>query len=101
MAPRLNLQALLVNILETGNVYFQEPPSGIMQYPCIRYVLDDENTDHADNKPYSRRIRYQVTVIDANPDSLIPAKIAGLPLCSFDRFYTADKLNHYVYQLFF
>jgi hypothetical protein len=101
MAPRLELQTLLKSLLGSDKVYFQPPPNTKIQYPCIIYSRDDERVDHADNAPYTRRIRYQVTVIDANPDSLIPAKIAALPLCSYDRFYTSDNLNHDVYQLFF
>jgi hypothetical protein len=101
MAQRTSLQALLEGLLGSRNVYFQPPPSIQMQYPAIIYRRDDDSVDHAGNKPYSRRIRYEVMVIDANPDSLIPEKIAGLPLCRFDRFYTAQKLNHDVFKLFF
>lgn len=83
------------------NVYFQAPPNNQMQYPCILYKRDDARTAFADNMPYRYTKRYQVTVIDKDPDSDIPDKIAGLPLCSFDRHYTADNLNHDVYNLFF
>lgn len=101
MGQRTSLQALLEVLLGSRNVYFQPPPSIQMQYPAIVYRRDDDNMTHAGNKLYNRRIRYQVTVIDSNPDSLIPGKIALLPLCSYDRFYTADKLNHDVFNLFF
>lgn len=101
MAPRLELQTLLTEILGSGNVYFQPPPTIEMNYPCIVYNRDREQVDHADNKPYSRKIQYQVVVIDRNPDSDIPAKISALPMCSYDRFYTADNLNHDAYKLFF
>jgi len=72
-----------------------------MQYPCIVYHRDYELFNHADDLAYLRRKRYLVTVIDPNPDSGIPDKIAELPLCVYDRFYTADNLNHDVYKLFF
>lgn len=101
MAPRLDLQAVLSALLGSGNVYFQKPPTTGMQYPCIIYNLDDIDAKHANNLPYNRQKRYQVTVIDEDPDSLIPDTIGALPLCSFDRYFTADNLNHYVYQLFF
>lgn len=101
MAPRLQLQTLLTEILGSSNVYFQPPPTVKMRYPCIVYKRDDEVAEFANNLPYSRRKRYQVTYIDKNPDSDIPDKIAALPLCSFDRFYVADNLNHDVYNLFF
>lgn len=99
MARRLELQALLLSMVP--NVYFQPPPTVLMKYPCIVYKRDYHNTEFADDKPYKHRKRYQVTVIDPNPDSDIPSKVAELPLCLFDRFFTADNLNHDVYKLFF
>lgn len=101
MAQRLDLQAKLLDILGSPHVYFQPPPSVQMQYPCIVYQRDYATTQFADDKPYIHGLRYQVTVIDRNPDSAIPAKVAALPMCSFDRFYTADNLNHNIYNLFF
>jgi hypothetical protein len=101
MAQRLELQELLVSVTGIDNVYFQPPPTVQMVYPCIVYRRDYELTNHADDLPYKRMKRYIVTVIDRDPDSAIPDKIAGLPLCVYDRFYTADNLNHDVYKLFF
>ena len=101
MAPRLQLQSLLEEILETDKVYFQPPTNVVLTYPCIVYKRDFAETKFADNAPYDRTIRYQVTVMDKNPDSEIPSKIAALPMCLFDRFYTADNLNHDVFNLFF
>lgn len=101
MAQRLELQALLVGLIGSKNVYFQPPPSYKMQYPCIVYKRDDINSEFADNKPYKQRKRYQVTVIDADPDSTIPDSVATLESCVFDRSYTADNLNHDVFRLFF
>lgn len=101
MAQRLDLHALLISILGSNNVYFQPPPNVQMIYPCIVYRRDDIDTDFADNVPYSKRKRYQVTVIDRDPDSEIPDKVLDLPTCIFDRFYTADNLNHDVFKLYF
>ena len=101
MAPRLELQALLQEILQSDYVYFQPPPTIQMKYPCIVYHRDYELANYADDAPYTRRKRYLVTVIDRDPDSEIPDKIGDLPLCVYDRFYTAENLNHDVYKLFF
>jgi hypothetical protein len=100
-STRLQLQSLLESILGTRNVYFQPPPNVQMQYPCIVYSRDAADTKFAGNKPYNRIQRYQVTVIDRDPDSGIPDKIAVLPLCTFNRFFVAENLNHDVYTLFF
>jgi hypothetical protein len=101
MAKRSDLQDLLVDILQTDNVYFQPPPTVQMAYPCIVYRRDYELVNHADDFPYRRRKRYLITVIDKDPDSSIPDQIAELPMCTYDRFYTSDNLNHDVYKLFF
>lgn len=99
MAPRLELQALLEQLVE--DVYFQPPTNFQIHYPCIVYERNGSETDHADNVSYLRVKRYQVTVIDRNPDSELPDRVEELPLCSFDRFFTADSLNHHVFNLFF
>lgn len=99
MGDRLDLHVALTDI--TPNVYFQPPPSVQMQYPCIVYERSDREVDHANNKPYKHVKRYEVTVIDKDPDSNIPELVATLPMCSFVRFFTADNLNHDVYELYF
>ena len=101
MAPRLELQSILTELLGSKQVYFQPPPTVQMAYPCIVYRRDYELSRFADDTPYKHDKRYLVTVIDRNPDSDIPDKIAELPKCIFDRFYTADDLNHDVFKLFF
>lgn len=97
--PRLELQELLKQI--TPNVYFQPPNQLKLSYPCIIYNRDDVDVAYADNSPYRHTTRYLVTVIDRNPDSPIPDKVAELPLCAYNRFFTADDLNHDVYTLYF
>lgn len=101
MGERSDLQTLLKGILGSNNVYFQPPPTIKMVYPCIVYKRDTANTIFSGNKPYRYTKRYQVIVIDNNPDSVIPDKVAALPMCVFNRFYTADNLNHDVFNLFF
>lgn len=101
MGQRSELQALLVSILGSNNVYFQPPPSLQMQYPCIVYHRDNLHTRFADDKPYMLKRRYLVKVISKDPDNTINDRIAELPMCNYDRFYTADNLNHDVYRLFF
>lgn len=103
MGQRLELQALLEEILGdgSGHVYFQPPSNMSMQFPCIVYQRDIADTKFAGNKPYSYRKRYTVTVIDRDPDSPIPDRVAALPMCTSSRFFTADGLNHDVFNLYF
>ena len=101
MGQRLDLQALFETLLGSGAVYFQPPASLEMSYPCIVYQRDNAITDFADNDPYRFTQRYQVTVIDRNPDNSIVAKIAALPMCLYNRYFAANNLNHDVFVLYF
>ena len=101
MGLRSDLQDILKALLGSDNVYYQPPSNVQMVYPCIVYKRDNQDVKYADDGVYFKKKRYQVTVIDRDPDSIIPDKISELPLCSYDRFYTADNLNHDVFKLFF
>lgn len=101
MNRRLELQTLLENILGSRNVYYQPPASISMKYPAIVYSRYDVENFHADNVVYAQKTAYSVTVIDKNPDSEYVKKISILPLCSYDRHYVADNLNHDVFTLYF
>lgn len=101
MDRRKELQKILVDILGCNNVYFQPPESIKLRYPCIIYEHSNESSNFADDIPYNRTKMYDVTVIDKNPDSEIPDKIANLPMCAFNNSFKSDNLNHYVYRLYF
>jgi hypothetical protein len=101
MGQRLDLQELLLEINENEYVYFQPPNNTQIKYPCIIYDREKIEAKWADDKPYSLVNRYLVTVIDRDPDSEVPDKIAALPLCAHDRFYIAENLNHNVFRLYF
>lgn len=101
MRSRLDLHEILCGILGSRNAYFQPPESTKMQYPAIRYSLSDIDNQHADDLPYRQSWVYQLIVIDKDPDSIIADKVAQLPMCSMDRSYTADNLNHFVFTLYF
>lgn len=104
---RLRLHKLLTELLgcpergEECRVYFQPPESRALKYDCIIYERSRFEPTFADNRSYLLHERYQVTVIYRNPDSELPAKLASLPLCSHERHYTADNLNHDVFNLYF
>lgn len=101
MSRRVELQELLEEILGSENVYFQPPENLKMRYDCIVYERSRIAVDHADNSPYRLHERYQVTVIYKNPDSGLVHKIAMLPMCSHERHFTADNLNHDVFNLYY
>jgi hypothetical protein len=99
MGLRTSLQILLETIAD--NVYFQPPSNVQMIYPCIVYERDMSSTDFANNGVYRQEIRYQITLIDRNPDSDIFSKISALPTCTFNRHFVSDNLNHDVFTLYF
>ena len=97
--PRSQLHSLLTDFVD--NVYFQPPENIALEFPCIIYKRDNAYTSFADDKPYNIETRYAITVVDPDPDSDIPMKVASLPMSTFNRFYTADNLNHDVYTVYF
>lgn len=96
---RLELDAILRSI--TKNVYFQSPGNQSLKYPCILYTKADEWNQFADNIKYNRVNAYDVTVMVKDPDSKIPDSVSNLPMCSFNRYYASENINHYVYRLYF
>jgi len=101
MDRRLNLQTELEKILGSRNVYFQPPASVKMSYDAIRYSRKNIQNSFANNSVYNQRDCYELIVIYKNPDSDLPRKISRLPMCSFDRHYTADNLNHDVFTIYY
>jgi len=101
MGTRLEFQAVLEALEDGLSVYFQPPVNVVMSYPAIVYNRDYQTVDYADNLPYSRHIRYQVTVIASDPDSPVPDLVAQLPMTRYVRHYTTENLNHDIYDVYF
>lgn len=96
---RLELHSKLLEILGTSAVYFQPPETVKLEYPCIIYRLNYENGKHANDEPYIMHFMYSVTLITKDPDSELVEKMASIQGVNFDRYYTADNLHHYTYQV--
>lgn len=73
----------------------------MMEYPCILYKLDKREASHANNAPYQKSKRYQLTVMDQEGTSLIPEAVEDLPRCSFERRFVVGQLYHDVFNLYF
>ena len=82
------------------HIYFNPPPSVRMRYPAIKYSLNNINRNFANNDGYQTLSSYEVTLIDEDPDSIYVDKILQIPYCSFNRFYIADDLNHWVFTIY-
>ena len=101
MGSRIELQAMLEELLGSRNVYFQPPESIRMKYTAIVYSLNNNEKFHASNAINKRNVAYTIAYIDEDPDSENVEKISKLPYCNFDRFYTSDNLNHYIFTIYY
>lgn len=102
MASRLELHKELCKILGTNNVYYQPPESVKMTYPCIVYERRSPYKPNADDRLYIHYKAYDVTLIDRNPDSeYIDAILNHFNLCSHNRHFTNDNLNHDAFTLYY
>lgn len=98
---RLDFQTFLETLKGDRNVYFQPPSNKKISYPAIIYHLSDITNEHADNIPYFQGTLYQLIYITDDPDDVMIKTLAKLPYCRYDRWYSAENLNHYSYQIFF
>lgn len=98
----MELHAELCNLVGSDHVYFQPPSSIVLRYPCIIYNLTNIDAIRADDSAYILTDGYEVTYIDKNPDNNIKRRmLERFPKCRFNRFFTNDNLNHYVYTLYY
>lgn len=104
MKNRLDLHEALVNIIgedNADNVYFQPPESIHIKYPAIIYMRSDIPNTFADNIVYKQSTKYQVIIIDSDPDSELVIKMSKFPTAKFNRHYTANNLNHDSFTVFY
>lgn len=97
---RVELHNKLLEFLP--NVYFQPPSDIRMVYPCIVYSKTEKEVEYANDILYKEAQEYQITVIDADPDS----PVADLILRSFQyaspgQFFVMDNLNQTTIKLYF
>lgn len=101
MGSRLELHELLADILGNRNVYFQPPASLKMSYPAIRYVRVPIINNFANNSVYKQAHKYEITLIDYDPESVFVEPLSKLPTCRHDRHYQSDNLNHDVFTIYY
>lgn len=98
---RLEFHDILKSILGSNKVYFQPPSTVKMNQPYIIYSLTGFNILHANNEIYKNKVGYTVLLITASPEDPVILKLLKTPFCKFDRAYTANNLNHYVYNIYY
>lgn len=101
MASRLELQTKLEELLGSKNVYYKPPESVKIEYPAIIYSKVDIDKKHANNSAYLLTKQYEIIVVDKKPDNPVIEKLLSLPMCSFNRNFKSDNLNHDVLTLYY
>ncbi len=95
------LQAVFEEILGSRNVYYNPPASVKMRYPAIVFSRSRIEKKNANNRAYMKSHRYEVTVIDGDPDCKYIDEILNLPTCTFDRHFVSDNLHHNTFTLYY
>lgn len=93
MRKRKELDAQLRAIVP--HVYYQPPPNSKIDYPAVIYHSEGIESVFADDRKYRMTTRYQVLLIDKDPDSDYLLPLLEIPMSSQDRPYTKDNLNYY------
>ena len=101
MASRVELQYKLEDLLGSRQVYYQPPETIKMEYPAIVYSKNRIDSTFADDASYLIGKQYEIIVISKSPDNPVIDKILQLPMCTFNRHYKSDNLNHDVFTLYF
>ena len=84
------------------NVYFQPPESIQLKYPCIVYDYSRPDLRYANNNPYKVSQRYDVTIIDRDPESEIVKQFIFFgPTVSFNSRFIRDNLRHTIFTLYY
>lgn len=96
---RIQLHHELVELLGSNNVYFQPPESIKIKYPAIIYERENIVDTLADNIKYLKNLRFRVTVVDLDPDSVIVTKLSDFRNAQYIRHYVVDGLNHDTFRL--
>ena len=99
-ARRLALRSRILAATGIPNLYFQPPESKKLSYPCIVYGLSQIPAQHADNQPYRMAAKFTLTLIDRDAESVFVSCLANMKRTHFDRWFTADNLNHWVYTTY-
>ena len=103
MEGRLSFDEMLRAWLKNDVNYYFQPPTGLLlKYPALVYKLDGLDHRHANNKVYTRKHIYHMTLILDNPDTYLVDLIDGMPYCRMSGSpYTSDNLYHYPFVIYY
>lgn len=83
-----------------NNLYFNANEKSKLSYPCILYYRVAPKVKKANNIRYKVENQYRVTVIDRDPDSVIPDRIVEtFEYAYITTNYTSEGLNHTIIEI--
>lgn len=86
----------------SDNVYFQPPSNIKLKYPCIIYNKTPSIKEYGNDHQYIKTQGYQITVADADPDSLIADNLEErFMYCAISQYFVNDNLNHVTLNLYY
>lgn len=100
MATRLTLHQKLIDILGSGNVYYNPPETLKMNFPCIVYSLNYIERIDADNNMYLDFTKYKIVLISKKVDHPAVKELMKLPLTRYSTRYTKDGFYHDAFILY-
>lgn len=96
------LRVLQTEILGYQHTYFEPTEEVRMKYDAVVYKKTDMNVRRANNKSYSIRDGYLVTVISRDPETKLPWAIQEhFERCAPGRPFVRDNLYHFPFTIFY
>lgn len=100
MTKRLELHQELLQFLP--HVYFQPPSDIRMTFPCIAYTKSSIDIKYANNKIYKMAQEYQITLMEADPDSTLADRILEhFQYSAPGSNFVSDGLNHTIIKIYY
>ena len=102
MASRLRTDLHEILKAICPNVYYQPPSNIALTYPCIVYRNNGESGLYANNITYLKQPIYVLTVIDRNPDGILPDTIRkAFGSASIGPSLVVDGINNTTITLYY
>lgn len=84
------------------HTYFEPPESVRMQYDAVVYEKTAMNVRRANNRSYSVRDGYKVTVISRDSETPLPRMIQEhFERCAPERPFVTDNLYHFPFTIYY
>lgn len=97
---RVNFDTKLRSILPPEyTLYFQPPTNTVLKPPYVLYKRLDVAQRMASNVKYISKEKYQITVVDSDPDSVLASILTMHPDAHFQQEYPQNNLYHHVFNM--